>query len=182
MKRRFVMLGLIVLVVLVFVAALAGPASAGGGQWKPFTATFVPSAHSPGTPWPLWKLAEDPPFVPVRSIDEHFEGTYVCAVDELAGFMVVHTNGTMTFRGGRYYTFAYVNKSTLYVGASSPAPVGDNGVWSMTARGVWRLDTLTGEVSEHLEAVGHGVAGDVKGWVMKFSGSPPLAVGYYLEK
>jgi hypothetical protein len=206
-KGKAIIAGVTVLLLLVVLASLAGPASAQKqqGQWTYFESTFnaggVPVAY--GMPWPPWKAGDplDPfdDFVPVRSIDERWEGTYMATypaengddvpIPELSGYMVVQTSGTMTVRGG-IYTFHYQNKSTLYVGASElPSPESDcAGVWQMTAIGTWRLDPTSGAGSQHVEGQGHGVAGEVKGWIMKFTSdisdadTEASATGYYLAK
>jgi hypothetical protein len=208
-KRKSIIAGLTVLLLLVVLAALAGPASAQKdqqSQWTYFESTFSPSGGPVvhGMPWPLWKVGDplDPldDFVPVRSIDERWEGTYTATypaedghdepIPELSGYMVVETSGTMTVQGG-VYTFHYQNRSTLYVGASEPPLTEDDcaGVWEITAIGTWRLDPTSEPMeSQHLEGQGHGVAGVVKGWAMKFTSdiasgdTDAFATGYYLAK
>jgi hypothetical protein len=190
MKRRYLILGLAVLTMLVLVLALAGPASAGTAGWQPFTATYIASVHVPPTLWPEWKGVDAdgdgaPDFFPVRSIDECFAGQQDSSVAELSGYLVVRTNGIARFSADGILVIQYTNKSTLYVGASS-ATEGDGGRWEMTASGLYTFDMNTWEESHTVVGRGHGVSGDVKGWVTKFTGSFPggvaLSTGCYLEK
>ncbi len=171
MKRRCIVLGPAVPLILVLLAALAGPATAKSEKWIHTTATFNPDPdeYGPPTLWPPWK-GEYPyspfaPFVPVRSIDEYFEGTYESGDPNVAGYAATWTDGVGTLQGGRYFTLHYVNKTTLWVGALGPS--GEDR-WEITAIGEYRYDFVDDVETHYLEGVGHGVAGNVKGWVMKF--------------
>jgi RNA polymerase sigma-70 factor (ECF subfamily) len=157
MRRRFIILGLTVLLILTVLAVSGGSAVAQTDQWKPFSVSFAPTSAVIGMPWPLWKATGGPggtPFVPVRLTNYYYDGPQSSTVESLAGFLVVRSSGTMTFEGNRYYRFKYVNKSTLYVGSAGAHPQGHNGVWQMTARGVYTFDTWTGNETEYLTGTG----------------------------
>jgi hypothetical protein len=188
-KRRYTMVLLAVVLALVLAGVLAGPANAGTGKWQPFTATFLsdPSEWVPATMWPEWKGDHDgdfyPDFAPVRSINERYAGPYVSSVPALSGYMVVHTSGIWTYSKEGVLRVKYTNKSTLYVGAAS-ASEGTGGRWEMTASGLYVSNGVT--ESHTLTGRGHGVSGDVKGWVMRFfqdfPGGAASGMGSYLEK
>jgi hypothetical protein len=195
MKRRYMMLGLTVLLMLVLLAALAGPANGQADKWKEFTATFESLEYAPGMVWyPGGTELPDGTILPkqvMQNRDEYYAGPYTAldadgnTIDELSGYLVVYSDWRMFDKHGNYVV-RYVNKSTLYVGATSAADVG-KGVWEMSAVGdtVYLFDPDTGEplgVTDRIQGAAHGVSGDVKGWVMKFTGAFADAAGYYLEK
>ena len=203
MKRRHMMLGLAVLLMLVLLAALAGPASGQAGKWKEFTATFDAQEYAPGTVWYPGGTELVPKQV-MQNRDEYYGGTYAAldedgnTIDELSGYLVVYSDWRARFDKDGNFVVSYVNKSTLYVGATSADDVQNedwDGVWKMSAVGetVYLFDPDTGlplidpvtdlqVVTDHIEGVGHGVAGSVNGWVMKFTGAFADAAGRYLEK
>lgn len=200
MKRRFMILGLAVLLMLVLLAAVTGPATAKSEKWTSFTATFDWQDYVLGTVWyPGAIELPDGTILPkqvMQNRDEYFAGPYTAldaygnTIGELSGYLAVYSDWRARFDKDGNFVVSYVNRSTLYVGATSAEDVqnGDwDGVWKMSAVGetVYLFDPDTGEplgVTDHIEGVAHGVSGDVKGWVMKFTGAFADASGYYLEK
>lgn len=188
---------------LVLLTAFAGPASAKqAAKWKEFTASFSLQDYLPGTEWfPGSTELPDETIVPKQvwqTRNEYFAGQYTASdaltgnkIDELSGYLVVYSDWRARFDKDGNLVVSYNNKSSLYVGATSAADMGE-GAWEMSAVGEQvyladpMVDPITGEevyVTDHIEGVGHGISDDVKGWVLKFAGAfDVVAEGYYMGK
>jgi hypothetical protein len=166
-RRRYVVLGLLVLVVFVLLFALAGPASASADKKVYFTETSVmwPSVDTYGAPISSKWWYSGPNEIP------HLRGFLMegpMVVVPAAGYQ-------LDFPAVSYalYDSASINgnntseKMTSYAGATSADDVAAgnySGVWKISAASHLASDGITALYT--VEA--HGVSGVVDGYVMHF--------------
>jgi hypothetical protein len=197
-KRRYMMLGLAVVLMLVLLVALAGAANAKAEKKTEFQALVAMMPYGTFDQPEVWqwtKMWDGPDglwhirdrlwvgynFLPVPTLDDpDAEG-----LPFLTGYCenLINLNGR--FGGDVFFEWANTfEKATLYIGVESRDDVDeDTSVWELSTVGKMEADG-----SETITGVGHGVAGDVMGWVMHFTAridfgtGENLITGYCVQK
>jgi len=193
MKRRYMILGLAVLLALVLLVGLVGTANAKAEKKTEFQAitAMMPYpnmlaedewvyARAWDGPDGLWHVRDwlwwGQNFLPVPPNTEPLEF--------LTGYCENYINVNCRFGVPLFEWANTAEKAMLYVGCESRDDVGPNtSIWRLSSVGKIGADGM-----ETLTGVGHGVNGEVTGWVMHFTAEidfftgENLVTGYYIQK